>query len=238
MSFRNLGQPFVTYQAPLNRSVTRTFIHCDDSTNPHTTVMDIHGWHIDRGWSGCGYHIYIDSDAKSWHGRDIESVGAHTAGYNTGALGICLNGLHPSDFSEAQFKELRRICHEIDKAHNGMRFSEHNDVAAKDCPVFDAYAVLGLNSDGYMTGDYGDPVAPHKPSDIKMLAIEMRMAQVRMGNTHPHVGLVQKILGITADEIFGPATDASVKAFQKRTGLSADGIVGQQTWGRLLDVGA
>jgi peptidoglycan hydrolase-like protein with peptidoglycan-binding domain len=32
------------------------------------------------------------------------------------------------------------------------------------------------------------------------------------------------------DGIFGPNTDASVRAFQKWAGLDVDGIVGQQTW--------
>jgi hypothetical protein len=238
MSFKRLGDPFTNYRAPINRSIFRTFIHCDASSNPHTDVMDIHLWHQKRGWSGCGYHIYIDNEGKSWHGRDIEAVGAHTSGYNEGSLGICVNGLRINDFSEAQFKELRRICEEINAAHGGnMKFSEHNDVAAKECPVFNAYAVLGLNAEGFMTESPGEPSAPHTPSEIKMVAVELRLAQVGRGDRHPDVGLIQKVLGITADEMFGPVTEETVKAFQKRRGLTADGIVGPKTYEQLLDLG-
>jgi peptidoglycan hydrolase-like protein with peptidoglycan-binding domain len=37
------------------------------------------------------------------------------------------------------------------------------------------------------------------------------------------------------DGIFGPKTEAAVKAFQKNQGLSPDGIVGEITWAKLAD---
>lgn len=46
--------------------------------------------------------------------------------------------------------------------------------------------------------------------------------------------LVQQALGVRADGIFGPATEAAVKAFQAAHGLAADGIVGPHTWRALL----
>ena len=46
--------------------------------------------------------------------------------------------------------------------------------------------------------------------------------------------LVQARVGTTADGIFGPNTKAAVQRFQRSKGLSADGIVGRQTWKALL----
>ena len=56
---------------------------------------------------------------------------------------------------------------------------------------------------------------------------------LRKGDTGPDVVRLQRLLGITADGIFGPGTQRAVKAFQRNHGLTADGIVGPATWSAL-----
>jgi peptidoglycan hydrolase-like protein with peptidoglycan-binding domain len=61
---------------------------------------------------------------------------------------------------------------------------------------------------------------------------------VSVGNSGPAVVAVQELLngiaaGLTVDGLFGPGTQASVQAFQKKAGLAADGIVGTETWAAL-----
>ena len=58
---------------------------------------------------------------------------------------------------------------------------------------------------------------------------------IRKGSKGPLVAEVQEKLGIApADGIFGPGTERQVKRWQERNGLTADGIVGPKTLGKLL----
>jgi peptidoglycan hydrolase-like protein with peptidoglycan-binding domain len=49
------------------------------------------------------------------------------------------------------------------------------------------------------------------------------------GSEGRHVRLLQRALGIPADGVYGPETEAAVRRFQASRGLTADGIVGPHT---------
>jgi peptidoglycan hydrolase-like protein with peptidoglycan-binding domain len=62
---------------------------------------------------------------------------------------------------------------------------------------------------------------------------------VRQGDQHHPVETLQYLLrarghSLTVDGIFGPKTDAAVRAFQQQEGLAVDGIVGPVTWPALV----
>jgi peptidoglycan hydrolase-like protein with peptidoglycan-binding domain/LysM repeat protein len=52
---------------------------------------------------------------------------------------------------------------------------------------------------------------------------------LQLGTNSEQVRQLQTMLGITADGIFGPQTQAAVKAFQVKNGLTPDGVVGPKT---------
>lgn len=71
-------------------------------------------------------------------------------------------------------------------------------------------------------------------------------ALVQNGSTGPDVGLVQKWLNgvrdsctgyatLTVDGKFGSKTEAAVREFQTKNGLTSDGKVGVNTWNALYD---
>lgn len=53
---------------------------------------------------------------------------------------------------------------------------------------------------------------------------------LKIGTKGEEVKRLQRLLRLTADGIFGPATEAAVKEYQKTHGLVADGVVGDKTW--------
>lgn len=53
---------------------------------------------------------------------------------------------------------------------------------------------------------------------------------LRRGSGGPLVQLLQRSLRIEIDGVFGPATEAVVREFQRRHSLVPDGIVGPKTW--------
>jgi peptidoglycan hydrolase-like protein with peptidoglycan-binding domain len=71
-----------------------------------------------------------------------------------------------------------------------------------------------------------DPIAPWplvKRSPTRIFPVRPLQQLLRARN-HP----------VTVDGIFGPNTEAAVEAFQQSKGLAADGIVGPQTWPKLV----
>lgn len=56
---------------------------------------------------------------------------------------------------------------------------------------------------------------------------------LRRGASGVNVVKLQRALGLTVDGDFGPRTENAVKAYQKKNGLGADGIVGPATWDKI-----
>lgn len=56
---------------------------------------------------------------------------------------------------------------------------------------------------------------------------------LRRGDTGDLVREIQGKVGVEADGVFGPATEAAVRQFQRERGIVPDGIVGPQTWAAL-----
>ena len=61
---------------------------------------------------------------------------------------------------------------------------------------------------------------------------------LKKGDNNENVKLLQQKLGIEPIGNFGPKTEEAVKAFQRKHGLTADGIVGPGTWAKVMGEGS
>lgn len=71
---------------------------------------------------------------------------------------------------------------------------------------------------------------PTKPEQLPA----NRLPTLRKGYVGAETKYLQQLLGIGTDGMYGPGTEGAVKAFQKKKGLSADGICGAKTWAALI----
>jgi peptidoglycan hydrolase-like protein with peptidoglycan-binding domain len=82
-------------------------------------------------------------------------------------------------------------------------------------------------------------MTPYAPTETpKTVTVELPL--LSKGSKGGGVTTVQRLLIIMgynpgiADGDFGPKTEAAVKEYQARNGLTADGVVGKLTWEKLL----
>ena len=101
----------------------------------HASVEEVNRWHLERGWTGIGYHFYIRKDGKVYHGRPEWAVGAHAMGHNARAIGVCCEGSYMTEtMPAAQLDALKALIRQLMGKYPGARLMRHCDVNSTDCP--------------------------------------------------------------------------------------------------------
>lgn len=135
------------------REITHIVMHCTATpANADIGAADVHRWHLQRGWSGIGYHFVIRRNGKVEPGRSIEKKGAHVAGFNAKSVGISLAGGVASDgqtavdnFKDEQLHAARDLVLDLMSTYRVpiSNVMGHNEVITKithgepkACPVF------------------------------------------------------------------------------------------------------
>lgn len=135
-------------------------IHCAATrSSMDVSVADITRWHQARGFTSIGYHFYIKFDGSVHRGRDLdgdglvlEETGAHVAGLNSKALGVCLEGGYDGEnnFTQKQWGALKQLLREIVHYYPSAIIKGHRDFSnvSKSCPSFevkDKMKEFGIN---------------------------------------------------------------------------------------------
>ena len=131
------------------RYITSIAVHC--MFTPYDEdfgAKDVDLWHMQRGWSGIGYHYIIRLDGTIEEGRSIDKVGAHIHGWNRHSIGISYAGgakrkgkklisVYDRE-TPAQLVSLIKLSHKLANLHNldVDKIKGHNEYpnVNKSCP--------------------------------------------------------------------------------------------------------
>jgi N-acetyl-anhydromuramyl-L-alanine amidase AmpD len=202
------------------------------------SVETIHKWHLGNGWIGIGYHFYVRKDGTIYKGREENWIGAHTVGHNSTKIGICAEGNFENEkMPDAQKNAIIDLVAYLKGKYGNLKLYGHRDLDATACP--------GKNYpfNDIVNGTKGSAPAVKpitKPKEENTVNIELKV--LREGSENETVKALQRMLYAMGynlgsnpiDGIFGSKTEAAVRAFQNAKKLDVDGIVGKDTWTKLL----
>ena len=232
----------------MNKRLKTELIVLHHAAAKSCSVEDVHRWHLDKGWSGVGYHFFIRKDGTIWRGRPEDRIGAHTVDYNSKSIGICFEGnfeLEPiSDFQKAAGFEL--IAY-LKGKYPIKDIKGHGELKATACPgkyfplaemkTGQAQSTqenrtlqfqLAALADGFKLAKYGaDGMWGNETETVAKVAIVKKRLTYKYKNL---TKLVQKAVGVTVDGLCGKDTVAAIKTWQKERGLTVDGTWGINCW--------
>ena len=147
LTWDSLFSAHTTALKQTKRRINRIVVHCTATEEGKDYTVDwIRRVHKKRGWSDIGYHYVIYRDGSLHEGRDINLVGTHARGYNTGSIGVVYVGGCPrgdthknKDTRTPEQKDtLLRLLKDLRKMYPHAEIVGHKDLNATGCPSFDA----------------------------------------------------------------------------------------------------
>ena len=185
--------------------------------------------HFNAG-GGDGYECYVYSEARRPLGqifeKHVKAVGQNSRGVKVNPKFIVLNSTNmPAILNEGAFVDNKK---DIDDWNDDAELKKLGIAYAKAAAEY-----LKLEPKAA-------PVEPAAPETVTV-----KMEVLKKGSAGDQVEALQRLLhaqgyGLGSikpiDGDFGSMTDTAVRVYQKDKGLTVDGIVGENTWKRLLGV--
>lgn len=193
---------------PLSR-LNRVLIHYHGGEPRNTSGVgvprEIEAIHLANGWSGVGYHFIVAQSGEIFEGRGWDKVGAHSPPHNTDGLGIYIGVGGTQEATPAAKAAARWLYDEAcRRTGKNLMKSWHGYDYATACPgpKLIAWVKAGMPVSGNVTP------AP---------ALGITVAEL------------QELVGVTADGIIGPVTEAAIRELQSALGVTVDGDPGPVT---------
>jgi hypothetical protein len=201
---------------------------------PNTTIWTIGDQNHQRGDSDHNpnrYDVVCAADVKADGGMDLAEFVAYLIS-------------HPHE-------NLRYVIYrrKIYQRKNGFRAEDYHGSNPHD---EHAHVSAGNGPDGRSTKDYdssdawniarlGSPVSPKPKPPVNDWTSQLmsELPTLRMDSSGSSVERAQALLNVSGaslkeDGRFGSKTDYATRVFQRSKGLTSDGIIGRNTWSRLV----
>lgn len=98
---------------------------------------DVHRWHINNGWAGIGYQLYIRLDGTIHEGRPMWARGANVLYHNWHTIGICVEGnyhIKGAVMPKAQMEALHEALRYCKELYPNAAVKFHRDYGGSVCP--------------------------------------------------------------------------------------------------------
>lgn len=209
-------------QMDTRKSTERIILH--HAAAKTCSAEDIHRWHLNKGWSGAGYHFLVRKDGKIYRLRPEDKVGAHAYGSNYNSIGVCFEGDYMvENMPEEETKAGQELVAYLKNKYGISEVEVHKRVNATSCP--------GDNFPFNQIANATEIITP-KPSEETG-----KIAQIQNALNEKYG------LDIDADNIYENETKkALVKGLQTELNkqfegnLVVDGIFGTNTYNACINV--
>ena len=248
-----INEAALTFETMTKRAKT-TLVVLHHAAAKTCSVEDVHRWHIERGWSGIGYHFFIRKDGSVWRGRPEDRVGAHTVNSNSNSIGICFEGNFENEtMPDAQKAAGMELLAYLKGKYPINDIKGHGELRATACPgkffpldEFKSGAVQtapknkvllfqrAALADGFVFAKYGtDGMWGAETESVAKSAVVKRRETYKYKNL---TRLVQSEVGVAVDGLCGKDTENAIKVWQKNKKLTVDGQWGINCWKKWMEI--